>query len=671
MKYIKNNLRSPIFLRLLIDVLLAVAALCGYARTTAGKPAEETYALLGIFTGTYLLIVVLLEIGFRLTGKTTQKEMTEALLPQLGSVNMDFIIRLPQPVLISDESGKIIWYNRRLSSLVEKPSALYGMHFESLTGFSLQDVRNNNEAGIPFSLKEKSFLLRASDLQVRSKKFIVTVLEDRTELEAALRDKIDSIVLVAYIVIDNAGELTQHSQNSTRTAASQVEALLEKWAASMDGILKEYEREKFLLFFDRKHLAAMEENKFEILDHIREIRVGEGGLPMTVSIGISCADGSPAQRAAASAQCLDMALQRGGDQVVLRNEDGTMDFYGGKVKTVQKRTRVRARMMALKLLAEISASSDVLIMMHKFPDFDAIGAAFGIMRLSCFCGVKANIIVNTSDPNFKRCYDRVKHLPDYRSSSLFVHPSEAQNLIGPDTLLVIVDVNNRAQFEVPEIADMVCGEKTVCVDHHRKIAEFEEKPVIEYIEPSASSACELITEMIEQTMQPGILQKEEADVMYAGITLDTKQFVRNTGVRTFSAALFLRGEGAIPSDAQTLFKTDMEDFLSEAKFENGVVLYRDHYAFATGGDTGDRIAAAKAADKLLTVDGIRASFAICDLGENVHISARSAGEINVQLIMERLGGGGHFDAAATVLKNASVEEAIEQLKEAIDDQLAS
>ncbi len=673
MKHFKNNLRNPIFIRLITDVLLAVAVLCGYARFSAGRAPEQSYPMLWAFLGTYLFIVVAIEIIFSLTGKVSHKEMTEEIRPQLGSVNLDFIIQLRQPVVICDEGGKIIWYNKHLRNLHEKPSTLYGSPFETLTGYSLRAVVDNNENGTPFSIAEKSYLLRTSELEVRTKKLLVTVFEDQTELVAALKEKIDATVLVAYIIIDNLDEISEYTQNRTRSAASEVEAELEKWAESMDGVLKEYEREKFLLLFDQKNMAGLEEKKFDILDRIREIRVGDGSLPVTVSIGISRVPGTPAQRAAASAACLDMALQRGGDQVVLRNEDGSLDFYGGKTKTVQKRTRVRARMMALQLLAEISASSGVLIMMHRFPDFDAIGSAFGILRLACFCGVNANIIVNTSDPNFKRCYERVKHLPDYRSETLFVGPTEAQDLISPDTLLIIVDVNNRDEFEAPEIADMVSGKKTVFVDHHRKTAEFTEKPVIEYIEPSASSACELITEMIEQTMQPGILQKEEADIMYAGITLDTKQFVRNTGVRTFSAALFLRGEGAIPSDAQSLFKTNIDDFLSEAQYATGVSLYREHYALAVseedGADMGVRLAASKAADKLLSVQGIRASFALCRIGTGIRISARSDGEVNVQRIMELLGGGGHFDASATFLKETAMEDAIAQLKDAIDEHI--
>lgn len=673
MKRLQRFLHSPVLLRAAVNALLTLTALIGYARAASGKEENARVSLLIGFVAAYLFLAILAEVLLRIPSRVTQKEMTEAVGAQLGTVNLDFMVSLRQPVLICEDDGKIVWFNSALSALTDRPSRLYGMPFESLTGLSIRAVQDNSEKGTAIVMGERHFLLRTGELAVKSRKFLVTVFEDRTELETALLEKENTTVLIAYVLIDNLDELSEYAQTSTRTAASEVEAELEKWAAELDGVLKEYEREKFLLLFDRKHLATLTENKFDILDRIREIRVGDGGLPMTVSIGVSRAEGTPAQRASASAKCLDMALQRGGDQVVLRNEDGSLDFYGGKTKTVQKRTRVRARMMALNLLAQISASSDVLIMMHRFPDFDAIGAAFGMMRLSAFCGVRAHMIVNTADPNFVRCRRLVQHLPDYRKESCFLRPAQAQEFIGPETLLVIVDVNARGELETPEIADMIPGKKTVYVDHHRKTAEFSEKPIIEYIEPSASSACELITEMIEQTMQPGILQKEEADIMYAGIQLDTKQFVRNTGVRTFSAALFLRGEGAIPSDAQALFKTDIVDFLSEAQYENGVTLYRDHFALAVsdadGSDAGVRLAASKAADKLLSVEGIRASFALCRMGDGVRISARSDGEVNVQRIMEKLGGGGHFDASAAFLSETSMEQAMDLLKEAIDEQI--
>jgi Predicted signaling protein consisting of a modified GGDEF domain and a DHH domain len=340
---------------------------------------------------------------------------------------------------------------------------------------------------------------------------------------------------------------------------------------------------------------------------------------------------------------------------------------------VQKRTKVRARVVANELAAQVSKSSRVLIMGHRNPDFDSIGACVGMARLVMMCGVKVNIVTNTRDQNFARCRERLRMLPEYRDSTLFMSGPEAQEAVTSSTLLIILDVNNRTQFEAPELADIIPN--LVIIDHHRKNAEFTTQPVIAYIEPSASSACELVAEILEQSLPPGMLNKEEADIMYGGILLDTKQFTRNTGVRTFSAMLYLRGEGANPADAQTLFKTELAAFMREAKYESDVVIYRSVIAISADDSPdntqNDRIAVAKAADKLLSIDSVLASFVLCRIGDTIYISARSMGSVNVQLILERLEGGGHYDAAATVVTGVTMSEALTRLKESIDEYLSN
>ncbi|MGN1129180.1 MAG: DHH family phosphoesterase, partial [Candidatus Flemingiibacterium sp.] len=362
---------------------------------------------------------------------------------------------------------------------------------------------------------------------------------------------------------------------------------------------------------------------------------------------------------------LDLALQRGGDQVVVKNSHNT-EFYGGRTKTVQKRTKVRARVIANELTLNMAKAHNVLIMGHRNPDYDSIGACVGIARLAMFCGVKANIVVNRSDPNIRQAINRVASLPEY--TDIFVDSFVGQDMIHSDTLLVIVDVNNPAQFEAPDIASNV-GTIAI-IDHHRKTGDYVRQPVITYIEPSASSACELVAEILEQSLPIGGLHREEADVLYGGMLLDTKQFSRNTGVRTFSAALYLRSEGANPAEVQLFFKSGLDDFMRETKFSMNVVTYRQIFAISMSDGDGspqDRIAAAKAADKLLSVEGVMASFALVHIDDSVHISARSAGNVNVQLILEKIGGGGYYEAAGALLKNVTMTSALNSLKDAIDD----
>ena len=281
-----------------------------------------------------------------------------------------------------------------------------------------------------------------------------------------------------------------------------------------------------------------------------------------------------------------------------------------------------------------------------------------------------NIVVNQNDPSIKAATARVAALPEY--SDIFVDNLIGQDMIHSDTLLVIVDVNNPEQFAAPDIADNV--DKIAIIDHHRKTGDYKRRPVITYIEPSASSACELISEILEQALPIGGLHREEADVLYAGMLLDTKQFSRNTGVRTFSAALYLRSEGANPTEVQYFFKAGLDDFMREARFAMNVVTYRQIFAIAMSDANGtppDRIAAAKAADKLLGVSGVMASFALVSIDGSIHISARSAGNVNVQLILEKIGGGGYYEAAGALLKNVSMTAALQSLKGAIDEYMSA
>jgi c-di-AMP phosphodiesterase-like protein len=324
--------------------------------------------------------------------------------------------------------------------------------------------------------------------------------------------------------------------------------------------------------------------------------------------------------------------------------------------------------IANELITHISRASNVVVMGHRYADFDAFGACVGVARLAMFCGIPVNIVSDLQDRNLAGCRRILGRLKDY--NDVLVDSREALELVSANTLLVIVDANNPALYESPALAQNV--ENIVILDHHRKTEEFERQPLISYIEPSASACCELVAEMMEQILPDGLLLPSEANLMLAGILLDTKQFTKNTGTRTFSAALYLRDRGAVPAQTQNLFKTDLKDFIREAKFRSNVVIYRGVTAIALGegeGDAGDRLAAAKAADKLLEVEGVQASFALIRIGDVVHISARSGDAINVQVILEKLNGGGRFDAAATQMPTTTMHDALVQLKAAIDDYL--
>ncbi len=370
----------------------------------------------------------------------------------------------------------------------------------------------------------------------------------------------------------------------------------------------------------------------------------------------------------AAHQALDLAMQRGGDQAVLKRRDNAVEYYGGRTKTVQKRTKIRSRIVATEVKNLIEKASNVLIMGHRYADHDSIGSGIGMARFAMRYCQKVNIVVNVHDSNLKGVFKKLGGLNEYKN--IFIDGATAQDMITSSTLLIITDVNNVRQFEAPELYENISN--VVIIDHHRQSAEYAVKPTIVYIEPSASSASEMVSEMLEQQLPPGTLLKEEAEMLFAGIILDTKQFTNNTGPRTFAAAYFLRSEGASPAEAQTLFRSDLNDFKREIKYENNAFIYRDIIAFSYMEENAtqeDKIAASKAADRLLSLEGVLASFVLCRMDQTVHISARSSGTVNVQLITEKIGGGGHFDMAGAQVKNSTLKETFNRLKEAVDQYL--
>lgn len=585
------------------------------------------------------------------------------------NLTLNFLSELYMPVVLTNHQNKIIWYNDSFAEKAETRGSVYGKSFSDFCPISPSALLKSEKAMGPTVQAFGDFYnVKAHNLPFNGENMVLTAWNNCTELEMANKKIADEDPLVAFIVIDNLEDLMQYAQESYRSASAKVEEILHSWADSIDGIFREYERDRFILVFQAKHLTEFVASKFEILDKIREIRVGESNLPVTISIGISRMGGNLLEKEKDSRSALDTALQRGGDQVVLKTAKGT-EFYGGKVQTANRRSKVRARVIAEELSHRISQSENVLVMSHVYPDFDAIGASVGIARLAEYCGTKVNVITNMSSPDVKKCLLR---LPAYTDSGMFVDVSQAKSLLKEKTLLIIVDVNNPAQFESSVLADK--AQNIAVIDHHRKTADFRYEPKITYIEPAASSTSEMIAEMMEYAMSPGLVTREIADMLMAGIMLDTKQFRKNTGARTFGAALFLRNEGAVPSSAEELFHTDLTSLISEADYESNVIIYRSSIAIAQNTNTSynesvGRVSAAKAADKLLRVVGVEASFVVFHTQEAIHISARSNGNINVQLIIEKIGGGGHFDSAATRITGKTLTEALDMLKKAIDEYL--
>ena len=536
-----------------------------------------------------------------------------------------------------------------------------GMTIESVFGNTLP---TDKFGSINITIKNRLYNAESFVLSKRGMLIYMLSLTDITALSEMERKYNENKVCIAYIAIDNIEDVLQYVHEKFRVAVSRVDEKLKSWADSLGATIKSYDNDKYIMFFDSVSLDKCLENRFAILDEIRETRVGDG-VSITISMGVSRMDGSLRDRELAARDAIDLALQRGGDQVVYIN-NGVTEYYGGRTKSIYKRSNVRSRTFTNQLTSLMVRSDNVLIMGHRYGDFDSFGAAIGVARIAITCGVKVNIAVEMRDKNLEPCIKMMQTTEPY--AQMFVDNADGLDLIGRDTLLVLVDHNDPIRSQFADIASKV--NNIVVIDHHRKVDTFHESVSLYYVEPSASSTCELVTEMLESAISSQNLLKEEADMLLAGLLLDTKQFTRNTGTRTFGAAQYLRGAGANPTDVYALFKTAPDDLIKESRFHTAINIYRNNVALAScEGETDEtyRIIASKAADKMLTLKGIEAAFTLVKIGDQIHISGRSSGTINVQLILEKLHGGGHFDVAGAQVVNESVLNVLEILKSSIDE----
>ena len=634
-------------------------------------------------------LIVYFVVRRRLNLYRIESDASEA---QNKSVIYTFKNQIKIPYAVINEDGRLITSNAAFSHAVSAKGTLFNADIQQLCGIDVEKITEgaspeelipgNDEAfaSVPLrDVKESEiatlgackYKVECYTLPSKGKSYYMLVFIDITELsEINLRYR-NHYTAVGYIVIDNIEEIAQYVKANYQDETREVGRLLGEWASSMGGIIREYENNKFLLIFTHEMLSECIKNKFSILSSIHRIEIGDAHIPLTVSMGIATVGETLEEREHNAMVSLDMALQRGGDQVVLKTPTGLF-YFGAKTKTLQKRTKGHAKIIFGKLAALVEGSSNILVMGHSNPDFDSIGACIGMTTLlrNMFQGIDVKIVADVNSENFKACASRLMLLADYKDT--FIDRVSALEYNNTETLLIIVDANNMAILESPELAKN--SFKKVIIDHHIKKEEFEDEPEFAYIDPSASSACELIAEMLEEVLPPEISFKEEANIMMSGIMLDTKNFTRTVGMRTFAAALYLKNSGADTEYARTFFEEAFEDYLSESQFGSAAKIYREKVAITSATGTGtpsDRILAAKAADKLLSVRDVSAAFALILIGDTVHVSARSDGSINVQLITERIGGGGHFDAAGAAFAECTLEEAEELLKKAVDDYFES
>ncbi len=562
------------------------------------------------------------------------------------------------PVIACDERGVLFWHNDAVEEFIH--SGKGDKSGDGVVHGGRIPVREDSEY---IELSGRIFKYQAIKTTSEGKNYIFFVLEDCTELLHITQEYHNDRTAVAFIVIDSIDEIMQYVNERFRDALSEVDDKIKRWVNSMNGIIKSYDNDKYVVVFDTAKLEECIENRFAILDTIRMTRVGDG-ISITISMGVTNMAGSLAERERSAQSALDLALQRGGDQVVYKREDG-IDFFGGKTKAVYKRSNVKARVVSSQIVSLISRAGNVLIMGHKNADFDAFASCVGMARLAMMNSVDFHIVVDKSDKNLAPCFTMAARIPHLKDA--FISAKDGLEKLKNDTLLIITDVNNFEFTESPELARK--AKNIVVVDHHIKKEELPDTVKVTYIEPTASSASELVSELLEYGINMLQMLPEEAELLLSGIQLDTKQFSRNTGTRTFAVAQYLRGQGASTVATTDMFRTDVDDLTKESRLLSAVVIYDNDIAITccdTDTDSSYRVLASKVADKMLTIRDVEASFALVRIRNIVYISGRSNGNINVQLILEELHGGGHYDVAGAQVESGDIREVLDRLKASID-----
>lgn len=671
---IKGTLRSYLRWPLLLGILLVIMNLQIYTvHIRAG-------AIMSAYVALYLLIAALLYFFKR-----------GALLRDLVDYSMRFHVTVNKlaadldiPVSILDTNGTCVWDNQKfrqlfctnLSKSYHIADAIPSLGKEYLP----ESPENNGElhfhideiyykAVIQFVSLEKapdSLRKNAGQVGIGDALFVVYIY-DETEIVHYIRENYDQRVDVGLLYIDNYDESLANVDDVRRALlTAMIDRKINKYMLSIDAITRKLEKDKYIFLFQHKYLARLQGDKFSLLDDIRGINAGND-TPVTISIGIGIQAGTFRKRQEYSRSAMDLALARGGDQVVIKTKDNLL-YYGGKSIQQEKNTRVKARVKAQALRDSIQNADKVVIMGHRLPDVDAIGSAIGIYRIAHSLEKPAKIVVNQVTSSLAPLLKLFENNKDYPEGT-FVTSDAAKEFIGSGNgaLLVVVDVNRPSYTDAPELIPMVSS--LVVIDHHRQTGESFENPTLSYIEPFASSASEMVAEVLQYAGEEIRVKAVEADALYSGIMVDTNNFMNKPGVRTFEAVAFLRRSGADIIRIRKMFRSDIEEYKVRAEAIQNTEIFMDAFAIApcnADNCESPTIVGAKIADDLLDINGIRATFVLTAYEGKIYISARSIDELNVQVVMEKMGGGGHITSAGAQLEDCTLEEGTERIKELLN-----
>ena len=625
-------------------------------------------------TGIFILYIAFVIVFFLGNGKRSRKNLLRY-INNYETLERRFIDDFPIPYAIADQNGYILLYNSYFGRIYDKDIGEGRLTdlFPTLNRDDLKLTGKEKNVSVIYNQRNYRLSIKKFDVpeEVLGRQLVIKekeldyVLEiylfDETEVVSMARESVSEQTVVVNIFIDNYSETLDSGREFE---GSLIRALVEKtineYFEKLGGIVRRNERNRYFVIFKRKYLSVLQSSRFDILDEVKKIKSGRD-VPVTISIGVGV-DRELSKSSMYSKLALDLALGRGGDQAVVR-EGERIYFYGGKTKRVEKNTRVKARITALSLREYFMGKERIVVMGHKIGDADSFGASVGIYKAAKALGKNAHIVINGLTNTVHPILNNFLEDDEYKAG-VFVNGQEAEKYVDNNTALVIVDVNRPSIFEQ---ADLVRRTNTVImIDHHIQSGERVDNLILSYIEPTASSASEMVTEILQYITEDEIvLKKIEAEALYAGILIDTNYFSKNTGVRTFEAAAYLRKNGVDVARVKGLFNDTLEDFKAKAETIKNAEIIEEGFAMAVSPSKGvenPTIVASQVANELLDICGIVGSFVLTEYNNKIYVSARSVGNINVQLVMERMGGGGHLNMAGAQLEGGTIEDTKKKLK---------
>ncbi|MCQ2500667.1 MAG: DHH family phosphoesterase [Lachnospiraceae bacterium] len=669
--YLHNYLVGPLLLTILL-VLLNI-------------PMYMLNANAGFVMTCGLILYIMIAASYYYTKKNAVLNELVTFAAQYGQVQKQLIMDLELPYAVLDEGGNFMWFNKGFSDIINKESRRYHKSITTIFPDLMLDrfPKENGEENYYFRYNDRDFRVHMKTITIDSMLDNSAVLErmddarvfmyavylfEETELNYFVRKSEEEKMVSALIYLDNYDEALESVEEVRRSLMiALIDRKITKYFNDLDCVVKKYEKDKYFLTMTAKSLEELKAMRFSILEEVKTVNIGND-MSMTISMGIGANSDSYVTDAEHARIAIDLALGRGGDQVVYRDGD-RISYYGGKTQGIEKSTRVKARVKAHALKEFMNSKEKVMVMGHQLTDADTFGAAIGIYRAARTLNKKVHIVVDKPSTSVAPLMAGFLNNPEY-GNDLFLNCQEAISHMDKDTILIVVDTNRPSYTECPELLTM--AETIVVLDHHRQSDEVIGNTVLSYIEPNASSAAEMVAEILQYFSEGPIIKSLEADAIYAGIMIDTDNFVQKTGVRTFEAAAYLRSCGADATRVRKLFREDLPVYQARGRAIADAEVFRENYVISVcPADHLDSptIVGAQAANELLNVLGVKASFILTDYEEKIFVSARAIDEVNVQLVMERMGGGGHLNIAGCQLPGYTVDQAKEYLKSVLGEML--